>query len=252
MSFSANVLEPFFFDHRVDIPVTSTTKILLIPHHLVAGVSIVSAMSSIPKPKTVYLLFPDHFWKVKDHVGVTDAVLRVGSTQLDNGLKNFVQANPKVPWQTAPKEIEGELSFQALVPLVARIWPDANVVPLMIGPKLSEESQERVSEMLASALNDPESLVLATADFTHEQPPEVADVYDKISEKIIFDGDTSRLDEVHVDTPNVLRIAMRVAQKSGLHVQELSHTHAARILQITDPKLWNDSTSHFIFNFYSP
>ncbi|HEU0051415.1 MAG TPA: AmmeMemoRadiSam system protein B [Patescibacteria group bacterium] len=238
---------------RKEWSVSSTARVLLVPHHLVAGHLIASAFISIPAPSTVYLLFPDHFSRVpKGMIGITNRPLESDTVRLQNSTRLDQFASAGLNSVMLTDGMQNELSFQALIPFIVKAWPEVRVVPIMIGSNAPISTQEALASVLSKVLTDPKTLVVASADFAHHVSPEAADKEDRLSEQVIDHLDVNRVDEIQADAKGVLGVVLRIAQQCPFQPQLLAHTNSVRLLHITDPVMRNDSTSHFIYNFFQP
>ncbi|MFA6099379.1 MAG: AmmeMemoRadiSam system protein B [Patescibacteria group bacterium] len=205
------------FSAKMDWTVKAGTRVILVPHHLVAAREIASLVSAVPKPSTVYLVVPDHFGACK------------------------------TPFCESP--IEGEHAVTGLVPFLQRAWgTDVKIVPIMVRPDATEEKMSVLtSTIIATLQKDKDALLVDSIDASHYQPAEVADFHDELTQDVISSLADKEVRRAEIDAPAVLRVALRVARDLGLgDVTIHTHTNSLRILQA---QISQDSTSHFLVSF---
>ena len=225
------------------------TRIILIPHHLVAARYIASLLAATPKPKRIILLAPDHLG-----VGRTDVT--VGNESVDFS-DHFIISDPNIAKQVLDavpqaKGDEGaisrELSMQALLPFVAHAFPNVSVTPVLM--KIGHDTDERasLSTTIESILrDDPDTLLISTVDFSHYLPAEVADVHDALALDVVKSLADKEVNRVELDSAGTLGVTLKVARDLGLgNVTIQAHTNSLRILQST---LATESTSHILASF---
>lgn len=205
------------FSAKMDWMVKAGTRVILIPHHLVAAREIASLVSAVPKPSTVYLVVPDHFGACK------------------------------TPFCESP--IEGEHAVTGLVPFLQRVWGnDVKIIPIMVRPDATEQQTNELTATIVSALQkDDHALLVDSIDASHYQPAEVADFHDELTQDVISALADKEVGRAEIDAPAVLRVALRVARDLGLgNVTIHAHTNSLRLMQA---QISQDSTSHFLVSF---
>ncbi|MDD5438276.1 MAG: AmmeMemoRadiSam system protein B [Patescibacteria group bacterium] len=193
------------------------TRVILIPHHLVAAREIASLLSSTSKPSVVYLVVPDHF-------GVCKTSICQGPT-------------------------EKEHAITGLVPFFEKAWgKDVQIVPYMVRPDATAEQTSALTVSIVSALKDDKrAMLVASIDASHYLPAEVADFHDELTQDVISSLADMEVGRAEIDAPGVLRVALKTARDLGLgDVTIHAHTNSLRLLQA---KLSQESTSHFLASF---
>jgi predicted class III extradiol MEMO1 family dioxygenase len=267
------------FANKTSYAVPSGARILLVPHHLVAARQIASLLSSVPKPSRVILITPDHLGVGKGIVTIGNSPIEINGTVIPADAESARRIAASVSGAVEDtSSVTHELAMQALLPFAAKAWPGAEVVPVLVrGGVTSHESRpsraeprgvtsgseetvqrsnnqtiQQSREATASAIaailrEDPDALLLASVDFSHYLPAEVADFHDELAKDVISSLADLEVDRVELDNPSVLAIALKTARELGLgNAFVHTHTNSLRILQ---SKLSSESTSHLLASF---
>jgi predicted class III extradiol MEMO1 family dioxygenase len=205
------------FKAKETYPVPKGARILIIPHHLVAGREIASLLTSIPAPKNVFLLSPDHFSSGEEFL-TTNSI-----RQTD------------------------EHGIQGLIPFMERAWPDAQIFPAMLRIDAPTSTRLEIVQKISSELiQSPDSLLIATIDFSHYLPTFAADFHDVYSTDIIRSLSCDKAYTIELDAPGVFEIACMTARRLGLNATIHANTNSLTIMKA---EIAQDSTSHFIVSF---
>lgn len=209
------------------------TRVILVPHHLVAAREIVSLMSAVPRPKRVYLTVPDHFGAC--HYKICSPMdLTVKGQEL---------------WPQNQTDYKNELALSALAPFINRVWGEGvEIVPIMVWPDAEEEDTQALSDLLSARLRlEPESLLIGSIDASHYLPAEVADFHDILTADVVRALADKEVDKTEIDAPSVLRTLLRVARNMDLgRVTIHAQTNSLRLMQA---EYNQDSTSHILASF---
>lgn len=235
-SVSQKILDAAFAS-KYDWSVKPGTRIILVPHHLVAAREIASLVSATPKPSLVYLVVPDHF-------GACRSAACCGNAK----LLSLALAGERCP-ELSEGQIEGEHAVTGLVPFLQRAWgSDVKIIPIMVRPDATEQQTSALTATIVAALQkDEDALLVASIDASHYQPAEVADFHDELTQDVISSLADKEVGRVEIDAPAVLRVALRTARDLGLgDVTIHAHTNSLRLMQA---QISQDSTSHFLVSF---
>lgn len=216
-----------------DWQVVPGTRVILVPHHLVAAREIASLISATPKPKRVYLVVPDHFGACREKV----------CSPLD------LTIDGREPWPQNQTDYQNELALSALAPFIYRVWgEEVEIVPIMIWPGAGEDVTQSLSDLLSVRLKlEPESLLIGSIDASHYLPAETADFHDVLTVDVVRALADKEADNTEIDAPSVLRTVLRVARDLELgRVTVHAQTNSLRLMQA---KFSQDSTSHILASF---
>lgn len=217
------------------------TRILLIPHHLVAAKEISSLLSSVQKrPSKIFFLSPDHFSQGKTTLTTTDVAFE--------GLTSFSISPSISSLRFGAVPFQKEHGVTGLTPFISKQWPEVPFMPILIRLDASQADRDALSTALVDELKkDPQALLISTIDFSHYQPAEVADLHDVLARDVIQGLADREADQVELDSPGALAITLKVARELGLgDVTIHAHTNSLRILKA---EIAQDSTSHILASF---
>lgn len=235
-----------------DYEIDSATRIILIPHHLVAAREIANVLKASPKTTTVYFLLPDHFSQSKTCAAVTDS-----NWDTFSGTMNI---NPQISTRLASSStliginnsaFSGEISYKALAPYLAKAFGDtARIQPIMISHSCTTAERQEIANIITSELsNNPDSLLISTVDFSHYLPAEPADFHDELAKDVITGLADLEVDKVELDSASALSVTLKTARDLGLgSVSILEHTNSLRLAKAI---VTQESTSH-IFALFAP
>lgn len=218
---------------QYDWQVAPGTRVIMVPHHLVASREIASLISATPEPKRVYLVVPDHFGACR--------------YKICSPMDLTVQGQE--PWPQNQTDYKNELALSALAPFINRIWgEEVEIVPIMLWPGVSEEVTRPLSDALVTRLKqEPESLLMGSIDASHYLPAEVADLHDRLTVDVVRSLADKEADKTEIDAPSVLRTVLRVARDLDLgRVTIHAQTNSLRLMQAETSQ---DSTSHILASF---
>ncbi len=205
------------FKTKEEWTVPTGTRVLLMPHHLVAAREIASLVSATPKPKVVHLVVPDHFGECRVAV--------------------------------CSEWFEKEHALTGLIPFMRRAWGDnVEVVPFVVSPDAADAKTKVLTDYLINELkNNPDALLVVSIDASHYLPAWLADFHDEMTADVIQGLADREAAETEIDSPAVLRVGLKAARELGLgNVTVHAHTNSLRIMKA---EISQDSTSHFLASF---
>ncbi len=175
----------------------------IIPHHLFVKNYLASYFNalSLQKYKTIILIGPNHFNKGKSEIISSKGLWLTPYGSIEPNLElieKLSQANivkiDEVPFY-------GEHSVSGLVPFIKKTFPSAKIVPIILKANLKEENAQKLATFIQKNVNPKSTLVLASVDFSHYLPAQVADFHDKRNNSIIKNFDFKRVYSMEIDSP---------------------------------------------------
>ncbi len=238
------------FKSTRDYLVDPESRIILIPHHLVAAREIANLLQAAPKANVIYLLMPDHFSQSKTCSAVSDANWSTFAGNLNSNPDTVARLTSASPVFGIDNNLfNNEISFGALAPYIAKTFGEESmVVPITIGLGCTQDERNQIADILAKELQqNPEALLVSTVDFSHYQTNEVADFHDELAADVILGLADLEADKVELDSPGVLAVTLKIARIMQLgNVNINDHTNS---LALAKAMVSQESTSHFFVSF---
>ncbi|MFA5048838.1 MAG: AmmeMemoRadiSam system protein B [Patescibacteria group bacterium] len=244
-------IEEAFAKIKKTTPIATSTKGIIINHHLLAINLMAKIMSvaSSSQIRTVILVSPNHFM-----VGHGPAIASAEDWQTPYGvlpadqdfLAPFVKSG-LIAIDEAP--FVQEHGVANVIPFIKRQLPQAKVVPIILKDNIADRQLMALADLLAQKDSD-KILVIASLDFSHYLSLEKANAYDRETEKILNTCNYVAVDELNADrqpnnvdskpTLKLFLILMCNKYKKSFHL--MNNSNSAII--IGDKKL-PETTSYF-------
>ena len=235
---------------KPDLPVANKIYGGIVSHHTYVATEIAKFFSGLKnqKIKTVVLVGPNHFGNgakvlVSSYPYQTPWGIIEPNLDIINQLKNEDLA------RSEEQVFETEHSISALVGSIKYALPDAKLVPIIVNRNLSQAESFKLAEKLNQILPE-DSLILASADFSHHVDNQVALKQDKISVVLLksFDyGKIQKLDSKALDSPPTINILLKYLEIKGALKMEYKNLNSAIFSGNLDSK---DVTS-YVFAYFS-
>ncbi|HLN60927.1 MAG TPA: AmmeMemoRadiSam system protein B, partial [Symbiobacteriaceae bacterium] len=222
----------------------------LVPHHNLAGAMFTTFFTRLEAhpPKTIIVVGPNHYLKGQRVVtGRRGWATNFGVVEADTALvESLAQAGLATVDDGA---LENEHSMGALMPYVKYHAPRARVVPIILHKDVTIAEQEQLARRLAPLLSA-DTLLVASVDFSHYLPRDIADAKDVVTRQAIADFDLPaimRMSPDYVDSPPSLGVLMQTMRLAGAAgpVEE-AHTNSGYLLGSTVM----ETTSYFTFTYW--
>jgi AmmeMemoRadiSam system protein B len=226
----------------------------IVPHHLLAKDMISSFFEivSVQKPEIIIVIAPNHKgigvspihtgdWSWQTPFGILDAEKTIANSFIDS---NIASSNFDL--------LEEDHSISALVPYIKYYMPDCKIIPILLHGSLGLKDTQQLGKNLQAKLNKEgkSSLIIASVDFSHYLPLEVADEMDKISINAIKERDANTIyqfDNDYMDSPPsiiALLSAMDFVNAYNMHI--LDHSNS----DILSGSKNGETTSYYTVLFY--
>lgn len=236
-----DVKEPYKFN---DVPLG-----VILPHHLIVAdelAKIYAGLSKVTHPKMIVVISPNHYQSGDGDIqtcktcqfDTTKGVLKMD----DDFAKGLVEAGVAA---FGDETFVKEHGIYNHAPFVKKYFPDAEIVPIVLKWKISQEETEKLSEWLNEKLPN-DALVVTSVDFSHYVPVEVADFHDWSSYATIKNFDYSNVYDLEIDSPSSIYAMLKLMDKRGYQKTErLAHTNLQDYVSHRE-----STTSHQFFAFY--
>lgn len=235
------------FEHAETYKIPTGAKLYILPHHIVAGKEIAGMLESMPVPKRIILLSPDHFGRNSNLFSTTDKSFAFDNKIAVNDAELAKRLSAVPGMQLSDEILRLEHGVTALLPYIKHALPEASVNAIVISNMLDAEDVAPLVETLRAAVEEPGTIVIASVDMSHYLPIEMAEFHDEYTIDRLHALDIEASDAMEIDAPGVMRTLLTLAKNAGLgQVTIHEHTNSLTILKalVTD-----ESTSHLFANF---
>jgi MEMO1 family protein len=231
------------FDKNINQPVA-----VVVPHHDVVKDKRHALLQLVaqnrPVTTRIFLLSPDHFSPRQYAINFSnqDWSIKNQTLQFDKALEpQLSQALDQGSGLVATDH-----GITNILSDIADFWPNAKIVPMIIGQKLTAARMDKLVSLIDRNCNS-DCLIIASVDFSHYLPYQLADIHDENSKYALQTLDFDELSKLEVDSPQSLYTVAKVANLKGANNWNLyAHTNSTKIGNLPD----TESTSH-IFGFYN-
>ena len=163
--------------------------------------------------KTVIILTPDHWVRGSRGVTVHTLPYQVGPTLVEVDGEAIKRLQKTVLGLREDGEaFRGEHGVGALVPFMARAFPEAKMVPVMIRQTLDDSSAASVTDWLTEEMKRDGTVVVVSSDMSHYLPAETALKNDEDTRTAFQTGDDDffwSASDTHTDNGKSLAIVLR-------------------------------------------
>jgi len=178
------------------------------PHHLPFGAELLQDVYQTlatcrPDVNLIVLLSPDHFQTYPQHLITADLRFKtsLGVVQTD---MDFLAKLAGGPWQSRlvfdPKPFYEEHGIQAHLPFIQKYYPQAQLVPILVGERVSKQTAIELGRFLADSL-PAQGLLVLSLDLSHYQDVATARSEDDKTIIILERVDSSDLSQLKADSP---------------------------------------------------
>ncbi len=235
--------DSFFTNNKPKEKMEGRVFSAVVPHHLVAGMYMGSFFHSLEDqdPQTVVIIGPNHKQIGNDSIISSPLVWQTPYGVLAVNKKLVASIADKKIGINNEEVVGDEHSISTLVPFVKKTWPNAKIVPIILKNNTDESRIDELVKLLADSKE--KILVLASVDFSHYLPKNVADFHDELSLNVLESGSQTNLKELEVDSKPSLSALLKYNKlKEAENFTVFSHTNSAEIMG----KDLAETTSHII------
>lgn len=221
---------------------------IIVPHHNVVADKRIELLAKIhqqrPKIDTVFLFSPDHFSANQQQIiySTRNWQLSSGNLLFANDHLKFLQANAIENSQA----LVLDHGIYNILPNIKQFWPEAKVVPVLLGQGLAFEKLNFLVDYLRQCCKQ-NTLIIASVDFSHYLPRALANIHDLESYFALINLDIREDSPPEVDSPQALYLVNQLAQHWRQQWQFFHHSNSSYVFSSRDA----ESTSH-IFAYQKP
>ncbi|NLO38688.1 MAG: AmmeMemoRadiSam system protein B [Ruminiclostridium sp.] len=225
----------------------------IVPHHLLASTMIASFWKTASQQKydLVVIIGPDHFRKGRTAISTLDSGFStiLGDVYTDSKLVNaLVQQNFA---SVQPEVMESDHTISSHIPFISYYMPDTPILPLLVKGNCDAGKTEALSNWLLETVKDKKVLFVASMDFSHYLPLEVANEKDEYTEKALRGFDYEKIAQMtndHLDSkPSALFLLKTMSNMDAKEIQKWDHSNSDIISKANT----GYTTSYFLFGFFA-
>lgn len=151
--------------------ICGSVRAALVNHHILASDLLGRLFSWLqfcrPEIKRVIILSPDHFLRGQAFVSTHIRPYRVSGKLVPSAVSAITQVTTTLSFvEEAPELFTNEHGVGALVPFVARAWPQVSIASFAIRSDLPREDAARFVEVLKT-IGDEKTLFVISSDMSH-------------------------------------------------------------------------------------
>lgn len=199
-------------------PLSQRLTGVTVPHHLLAVDLIAETLflASQQKVGRIVILSPDHYKRGTTPFSTTtrDFLTPLGRVRVD---AESVRTMLREPLVTESTLFTREHGIQAILPMIARWFPDTPIVPLTLGVRSTREEWDKLLPVLRDIVKDKPTLVVQSTDFSHYLLQTVAKQRDAETLRVLAAGDAEailKLDQPgHLDSKAAQWLMMRLQKE---------------------------------------
>ncbi len=206
-------------------------RALVVNHHLLAPDYIADALSVVATttPVRVVLISPNHFGAGNGKVITSSYNWTTPFGELPADLPAIHELRQAGLVSVEEQPFEAEHGISTIIPFIKHALPHAHVVPIILKSSISAEQANTLATYLHTAFSGP-TLVIASVDFSHYLPSNVADFHDELSIDTLLHLADTQTDRLEVDSQAALRLLTKYAQlEKATHFVLQHHSNSAKV-----------------------
>jgi AmmeMemoRadiSam system protein B len=224
----------------------------IVPHHLLARRLIAEFFRALAEdpPETVIVIGPNHKLEGTGEIQTTptDWGTPFGILEADHAIVARLAEEAGAARNDDLFEVEHSVS--ALVPYIKYFLPEAKIAPVLLHGSLPREKAKEFGAMLGEILaEDPDTVIIASIDFSHYLSTPEADEMDIITWDAIRSWDMQALGRMGNDNldsaPTILALMTAMDAMSAVNIELTGHNNSSRITQSG----YDYTTSYFTMFF---
>ena len=220
------------------------------PHHFLAADLIAEFYSQFdPKTKTVVLVGPNHDELGDFDISLSDRAFDSSLGIVKNRYEMIKELEKNNLGGINNKAFLNEHAVLSHIPFIKHYLPKAKIVPIILKKGTPPNKIEKLSEFLKSELNNNNTILISSVDFSHYLPPDISNHKDNESLEAIKSRDYSQLmnfNNGNLDSPASVILLLKTMDKINYSIiKNIKHTNSAELLN--NPKTENTSYYTLLF-----
>jgi gamma-polyglutamate biosynthesis protein CapA len=225
----------------------------VVPHHLVAEGLIEEAFAKVAeengssKIERVILISPNHFNLGRNWVSVSEKKWKTKNGEVLPDISGIGKMKKLEEISLEEEAFRKEHGIENIVPFIAKYFPEAKVLPLMVKDGFPLEKARNLAENLAENFSQKTILILSS-DFSHELEKNVSQFHDIKTLESIKTRNYSKFYDMDTDCAPGLAIMTRYSEVLGYgKFKVLANSNSSEIYQ----KNFIGENTSYITGFFS-
>lgn len=220
----------------------------VVSHHIPVAIPMLAdfytKLKNTRDVKTFIVLAPDHIDAGKGNINVSkqDFVMPFGTLKPNLAMIEKLEASGFVVQDEAPFEHEHSIDSQLL--LISKLFPDAQIVPLVFRSSATNKEAREFGKILSS-IADEDTFIVCSVDFSHYLSEEQARPIDILSAKVLSAIDSRSTELIDADSEQAL-----VALMSFLEIKGANHSAGLEVFNTKDFSENDDYTTGYVSGFW--
>jgi AmmeMemoRadiSam system protein B len=202
------------------------------PHHNIALAMIVRFYERISNPevKRVWLFSPDHFRRARKLAAVCDADWKLRTRTLKYDKDACVALDSLRIAECDAPMFGGEHGVTIHIPLIARYFPNARVVPVVLNRNIPDMGliilRKKILELIG-----PDDVIILSMDLSHYKTPEAMALEDELTLGVLRGIKPFETPPLDVDARRAAALVLSLFRDMGAGMGEvLEHADSSAIL----------------------
>ena len=220
----------------------------IVPHHIPTTIPLLAEfytkLKNARDVKTFVILAPDHVDAGRGNISVSkaDFIMPFGALRPNLAMIEQLESSGFIVQDEAPFDSEHSIDSQLL--LISKLFPNAQIVPLIFRSSITNEEARAFGKVLVSVV-DEETFIVSSVDFSHYLSEKRARPIDYLSSNVLGAIDFKSTDLVKADSEQSL-----VALMSFLETKGANHHVDLQVFNTRDFNNNNDYTTGYVTGFW--
>jgi AmmeMemoRadiSam system protein B len=192
------------------------------PHHDLALAMIVRFYERVSSPevKRVWLFAPDHFRRARKLAAVCDADWKLKTGTLESDKDACAALDSLTFAESDARLFGGEHGITIHIPLIARYFPNARVVPVVLGRDIPDMGllilRKKIMEMTG-----PDDAIILSMDLSHYKTPEAMAAEDERTLEVLREMKPFETPALDIDARRAAALVLYLFRDMGASAGEV-------------------------------
>jgi AmmeMemoRadiSam system protein B len=225
----------------------------IVPHHLLAQSFIAEMFSLLASqenpPRTVVVVSPNHAEKGSEFVQTSTLVWETSEGPVPVDREKVGELSGRLGIPVRNDNFREEHGIYNILPYLRHFLPEAKVVAITVRFAAPEDQRNELASVLGEWMNQEDTVVVASIDFSHYLPAAEAMQKDQETLRSLRSFDYPAIAQYrsdHLDSPGGLAILLKAMEAVGAtDIAELGYDNSGEALG----QRFVPTTSHFLIAF---